>query len=92
MATTCAPATPQTLFGTYGLYDDSKPGCDNAAALLLGKPVFYGKNNANRQPLFVVLDYEHFKIARSGMVVASGAALVLGVTALVLAIKLAKKD
>lgn len=89
--TTCAPITPATLFGTYELYDDSKPGCDNVEGLMT-KPLFYGKNNKNHQPLFVVMCYENFKIARSGMIIASGAAVVLGVTSIVLAIKLMKKD
>ena len=88
----CAPLNCTSLFGTFGLFDDSKPGCDNAESLSLGKPKFYGKNAKTGLPLFVAMDYQNFQIARTGMTIASGLAVVLGVAVVVLGIKLAKKD
>ncbi len=87
----CSAITDSSMFGTYGLFDETKPGCDSAEQFFMGKPKFYGKNNANGQPMFVALDYENFKIARTGMIISTCTAAVLGITAIVLAVKLAKK-
>lgn len=89
-STVCSAITDSSLFGTYGLFDETKPGCDDADAFVMGKPRFYGKNNANGQPMFVALDYENFKIARTGMIISTCTAAVLGITTIVLAIKLSK--
>lgn len=88
---TCSAITDSSMFGTYGLFDDTKPGCDGADAFMMGRPRFYGKNNANGQPMFVALDYVNFKIARTGIIISTCTAAVLGITTIVLAVKLAKK-
>lgn len=88
---TCSAITDSSMFGTYGLFDAAKPGCDGANAFVMGRPRFYGKDNANGQPMFVALDYEHFKIARTGMIISTCTAAILGITAIVLAVKLSKK-
>ncbi len=91
MSSKCSTITETSLFGTYKPFDASQPGCDDANAVVLGRPIFYGKNNANGQPMFVALDYEHFKIARTGMIISTCSAAVLGITAIVLAVKLSKR-
>jgi hypothetical protein len=87
----CSPLTAASLLGSYGLYDTSKPGCDRASEFAIGKPMFFGKNNVTNDPMFAVIDFENFKIAKTGMIVASCIAAALGVTTIILAIKLNKK-
>jgi hypothetical protein len=87
----CSRITTSSLLGNIPLFDATKPGCDNADDLVLQKPLFFGKNNANQQPIFAVMDYERFKISRTGMMIASASALILGIATIVLAVKLHKK-
>lgn len=85
----CAPIGDADRLGSYDQYRPNDPqmkGC--AAPRYMGKPRFFGKNSTNDTPLFVALDFEHYQIARTGMFIATGAAVVL---AIALVFKMAKK-
>lgn len=90
-ANTCAQITPTSTFGGFAVYNkDSGSACPDADKFELNKIMFFGKTPKN-DPMFTVMDYEMFKNAKTGMWVATGAAAVLGVTAIVLGMKLYKK-
>lgn len=86
---TCGPISDGDKLGAYDQYRPNDPqmkGC--SAPRYMGKPRFFGKNSTNDTPLFVALDFEHYQIVRTGMAIATGAAIIL---AIALAYKMAKK-
>ena len=85
----CTPLNAASKLGSFPLYnpdDKIKPCCQDRRACLLGVPVFFGKGPDNK-PLFAVVDYDQFKIAKRGTVVATVAASVFGIAAVVLLYK-----
>jgi hypothetical protein len=84
----CAPLGDK--INGYDLYEKTASPCTNEAAVKLPNVTFYGKSSKNT-PLFAVMNYETFKCAKHGMLIASVAAAALGITAIVLGVKLAKK-
>lgn len=65
--------------------------CTNEDALALPEVMFYGKTQKNK-PIFAVMNYSTFKTAKTGMIVASVLAAALGITSIVLGVKLSKKN
>ena len=85
---TCGPISDGDKLGSYAQYRPNDPkmgGC--IAPRYMGKPRFFGKSS-NDTPLFVALDFEHYQIARTGMAIATGVAIILGVA---LAYKMTKR-
>lgn len=84
----CPAITTDTKFGNYERYrpgDPKQQGC--ASPPYIGRPLFYGKNTSNDTPLFAVLDFEHYKIARSATWIATATALALGIGLAVVLLK-----
>lgn len=86
--TTCVPLGDK--INGYDLHDKATTACTNEDAVLLPGVTFYGKSPKG-SPIFAVMNYGQFKAAKTGMIVASVAAAALGITAIVLGVKLARK-
>lgn len=84
----CPAVGDDAKLGVYEQYrpnDPQQKGC--AQPVHIGKPRFFGKNTTSNVPLYVAMDFEQYNIARTGMMVASAAAIVLGITLAVVLIK-----
>ena len=86
--TTCVPLGDK--INGYDLHEKATTACTNDDAVSLPGVTFYGKNSKG-DPIFAVMNYGQFKTAKTGMIVASVIAAALGITAIVLGVKLAKK-
>ena len=87
---TCKPLGNK--INDYMIHDESDNSmtCSNAEEIALPTVAFYGKNASNK-PIFAVMNYDTFRNAKMGMIIASVAAAALGITAIVLGVKLSKK-
>lgn len=74
----------------YDIHEKATTACTNEEAVALPNVAFYGKDSKGK-PMFAVMNYGQFKTAKTGMIVASVLAAALGITAIVLGVKLAKK-
>ena len=87
MSITCKPLGDS--INDYTIYEKATATCGNANSVSLDSVSFYGKN-ANDKPIFAVMNYDTFRNAKMGMIIASVLAAGLGITAIVLGVKLAK--
>ena len=74
--------------GQYVQYkpnDPTQPRC--AQPVHMGKPRFYGCDASGDHPLYVALDFEQYRIAQKGMLIATGAALLFGIALVVVVLK-----
>ena len=81
----CTPIGDDAKLGIYEQYGPQLKGC--AAPQYMGKPRFFGKNATNDTPLYVAIDFEHYQIARTGMAIATSAAVILGISLCVVLMK-----
>ena len=73
----------------YVIYEKATAVC-NEDDVALSKVAFYGKAAGKDKPIFAVMNYDTFRNAKAGMIIASVLAAGLGITAIVLGVKLAK--
>lgn len=88
MASQCKPIGDTV--GDYTLYEKSTTICENTMPVCTPSVKFYGKTKDDK-PVIAVMNYCTFRDAKTGMIIASVAAAALGITAIVLGVKLAKK-
>ena len=86
MSAACKPLGD--AINEYVVYEKATPTCNNEDAVALPKVTFYGRT-AGDKPLFAVMNYDTFRNAKTGMIVASVLAAGLGIAAIVLGVKLA---
>lgn len=84
----CAKLTDPITFGSYQTYDKSAR-CAGAADVELQSPLFFGRDDKDK-PIFATMSYKQFAAAKYGMIGASALAIGLGLTSLILAMKLSK--
>ena len=88
MATTCTPLGDK--INGYDLYEKTGTPCLNWPDVALPGVTFYGKTPDDK-PIFAVMNYSQFKTAKTGMIITTVIAAALGITAIVLGVKLARK-
>lgn len=88
MSATCKPLGD--AINEYVVYEKATATCNNEDAVALPGVAFYGKT-ASDKPIFAVMNYDTFRNAKTGMIIASVLAAGLGITAIVLGVKLANK-
>ena len=80
-APVCDQLAQDVKLGQYSQFTVEQPRC--RGRVQIGRPLFFGKNSSGKRPLFVALDYEQYNIAKTGMFIASGTAIALGVALIV---------
>ena len=79
----CTPLPADVKLGNYARFSSGMPKCpDNH----IGKPLFFGRSNKD-EPMYVAMDFEQYRIAKNGMTIATGVAVVLGIAFVVALIK-----
>jgi len=87
MSTACKPLGD--TINDYMVYEKTTTTCLNSNDVALDGVAFYGKTPSDK-PIFAVMNYDTFRNAKMGMIIASVVAAGLGITAIVLGVKLAK--
>ncbi len=95
MSSASAPCTiyDTTKLGSFIPFDaksTTQPICSNPSELLLKTPFYYGKTEKG-EPIYALMDYSDFKVAKIGIIAASVTAAVLGVGCIVLGVKAFKR-
>lgn len=92
-STTVCTAYDTSKLGSFLPFDASsttQSACSSSSTLLLGSPFFYGKTEKG-EPIYALMDYSEFKMAKMALVASAVTAAILGVGCIALGIKAFKR-
>ena len=85
------PFDDNTMVGEHQIFDKTNKVCINTDTVALNKTFYFGKNIRGK-PIYALMDYDSFKIARYSMIVSTCGTAALGITTILLCLKLCKQN